>query len=44
MFLDQIIFGSKMFLVPNNFGSKFLLDLSYESQNIRVQNTFLADS
>ena len=33
-----------MILLPNIFGPKFVLDLSYDSQNIHVQNTFLTDS
>ena len=37
-------FGPKMILLPNIFGPKFVLDLSYDSQNIHVQNTFLTDS
>ena len=28
--LDQTIYGSKIFLVPNIFGSKFALDLGYD--------------
>ena len=39
-FSDQNIFGPKVFLVPNIFGSEFLLDLSYDSHSINVQNTF----
>ena len=42
--LDQTIFGPKSFLVPNIFGPKFSLDLSYDSESIHVQNTFLTDS
>ena len=42
-------FGSKYFwtqnvLVSNILGPKFLLDLSYDSKNIHVQNTFRTDS
>ena len=33
-----------MILLPNIFWPKFVLDLSYDSQNIHVQNTFLTDS
>ena len=33
-----------MFLVPNILGPKFLQYLSFDSQNIHVQNTFLTDS
>ena len=42
--MDQNFLRAKMFLVPNIFEPKFLLDLSYASHNIHVQNTFLADS
>ena len=37
-------FWAKIFLLPNIFGPKFLLDICYDSQNINVQNTFLTDS
>ena len=37
IFLDQSMFWLKMFLVQNIY-------LSYDSQNIQVQNTFLTDS
>ena len=43
-FLIKIFLDSKMFLVPNILGPKFLQDLSFDSQNIHVQNTFLTDS
>ena len=40
----KIFFGPKKFLIPNIFGTKFLLYLSYDSHSIHVQNTFLTDS
>ena len=43
-FFDESIFGLKIFLVPNMLGPKFLLDLSYHSYNIHIQNTFQTDS
>ena len=44
IFMDQNIFWLKKFLVPNIFETKFLLNLSYDSHSIHVQNTFLTDS
>ena len=46
---DRFKTSWKLFLIQticdsNIFGPKFLLDLSYESQKIHVQNTFLRDS
>merc|ERR1711942_106240 len=46
--IDSKFFGKyvciKIFFVPNIFGTKFLLYLSYDSHSIHVQNTFLTDS
>ena len=44
IFWSRIFLDPKFLLVPNIFEPKFLLDLSYDSHSIHVQNTFPTDS